>query len=120
MAHASSSLPTRKSGRGGRFNSRSITVLLTANQESSRGSHDLRRHFLQIVFPHETQRYPVTEFRVQAGQPRLDYGGIFSFGQHSDQLKGKSETLFGIPVELASVHPSIDGTHVPDAADVGG
>src|SRR5579862_9248655 len=67
-------------GRGGRFDSRSITVLLTANQESSRGSHDLRRHFLQIVFPHEPQRYPVTEFRVQAGQPRLDYSGIFSFG----------------------------------------
>jgi hypothetical protein len=43
-----------------------MNLLLTANEESSRGSHDLRRHFLQIVFPHEPKRYAVTELRVQA------------------------------------------------------
>ena len=31
----------------------------------------------------------VAEFRVQAGQPGLDYGGIFSFGEHPDQLERK-------------------------------
>jgi hypothetical protein len=49
----------------------------------------------------------------------LDYRGIFPFGKHPDQLKGKPETLFGIPVEFASFHPPIDGAHVPEtrAAD---
>jgi hypothetical protein len=58
--------------------------------------------------------------RVQAGEPGLDYGGIFSFGQHPDQLERKPQTLFGITIELASVHPAIDGAHVPNTADVGG
>jgi len=94
--------------------------LLTADEEGSRGSHDLRRHGLQILFPHEPKWDPVPEFRVQAGEPGLDHSGIFSFGEHPDELEGKPQTLFGITVEFASVHPPIDGAHVPDAADVGG
>ena len=44
-----------------------FNLLLTADEEGSRSSHDLRRHGLQIVFPHEPQRDAVTEFRVQIG-----------------------------------------------------
>jgi hypothetical protein len=44
----------------------------------------------------------------------LDHTGIFSFGEHPDQLESESQTLFGITIKLASVHPAIDGTHVPD------
>ena len=62
---------------------------LTANEENSRSSHDLRRHDLQIVLPHEPKRDAVTEFRVQPGQPGLDHRGVFSFGEHPDQLEGK-------------------------------
>jgi len=98
-----------------RFNS-----LLTADKESSRSSHDLWRHGLEIVFPHEPKWDTVPEFGVQPGQPGLDHGGIFSFGEHPDQLEGKPQTLFGITVKLTSVHPPIDGAHVPDATDVGG
>jgi hypothetical protein len=50
----------------------------------------------------------------------LDSGGIFSFGEHPDQLEGKPQALFGIPVKLASVHPAIDRSDVLDTADVGG
>ncbi|MGB6688257.1 MAG: hypothetical protein WBE76_10480 [Terracidiphilus sp.] len=50
----------------------------------------------------------------------MDYRRIFLFGQHPNQLERKPQTLFGIPVKLTSVHPPIDGTHVPDSADVGG
>jgi hypothetical protein len=46
--------------------------LLTADEESSRSSHDLWRHALQIVFPHEPKWDAVTEFRVQASEPGLD------------------------------------------------
>ena len=98
----------------------SFNSLLTFNEESSRGSHDLRRDGLEIVFPHEPKWDAVAEFRVQPGQPGLDHSGIFSFGEHPDQLEGKPQTLFGITVKLASVHPPIDGAHVPDTADVGG
>jgi hypothetical protein len=49
----------------------------------------------------------------------LDHSGILSFGEHPDQLEGKPQTLFSIAVKLASVHPPIDGAHVPDTADVG-
>jgi hypothetical protein len=38
--------------------------LLTADEESSRSSHNLRRHGLRIVFPHEPKRDAVAEFRV--------------------------------------------------------
>lgn len=38
--------------------------LLTADEEGSRGSHDLRCHCLQITFPHEPKRDAVTEFGV--------------------------------------------------------
>ena len=41
--------------------------LLTADEESSRRPHDLRRHGLQIVFPHEPKWDAVAEFRVQTG-----------------------------------------------------
>jgi hypothetical protein len=92
--------------------------LLTADEEGSRGSHDFRRHGLQIVLSHEPKWDAVAEFRVQAGQPGLDYCRIFSFGEHPDQLEGESQTLFGIAVKLTSVHPPIDGAHVPDTADV--
>jgi hypothetical protein len=98
----------------------SFNSLLTADQESSRGSHDLRRDGLEIVFPHEPNRDPITEFRVQAGQPGLDHSGIFFFGEHPDQLEGKPQTLFGIPVKLAPIHPAIDGAHIPDTANAGG
>jgi len=97
----------------------SLNLLLSANAESSRRSHDLRRHGLQIVFPHEPKWDAVTELRVQAGELGLDHSGTFSFGEHSDQLEGEPQTLFGITVKLASVRPPIDGAHVPDAADVG-
>jgi hypothetical protein len=43
----------------------SFNSLLTADEESSRGSLDLRRH--EIDFPHEPKWNAVTEFRVQAG-----------------------------------------------------
>ena len=42
------------------------------------------------------------------------------FGERADQLEGEPQTLFGITVKLASVHPPIDGAHVPDAAYLGG
>jgi hypothetical protein len=42
----------------------SFNSLLTANKESSRRSHDLRRHGLQIVFPHQPKWDAVTEFRI--------------------------------------------------------
>ena len=45
----------------------SLNWLLTADEKGSRGSHDLRRNGLQIVFPHEPKWNAVTEFRVQAG-----------------------------------------------------
>jgi hypothetical protein len=35
-------------------------------------------------------------------------------------LEGEPQTLFSVTVKLASVHPPIDGAHVPDTADVGG
>src|SRR5579872_1749805 len=98
----------------------SFNSLLTADEESSRSSHDLRRHGLQIVFPHEPKWDAVAEFRVQASQPGLDYGGIFLFGEHPDQLEGEPQTLFGITVKLTSVHPPIDGAHIPDTSDIGG
>jgi hypothetical protein len=97
----------------------SFDLLLTANEESPRGPHDLRRHGLKIVFPHEPKWDVVTEFRVQAGQPGLDHSGIFLFGEHSNQLEGERQTLFAITIELASIHLPIDGAHVPDTADVG-
>ena len=50
----------------------------------------------------------------------MDHTGIFSFGEHPDQLEDEPQTLFGITIKLASVHPAIDGTDVPDSADVGG
>jgi hypothetical protein len=50
----------------------------------------------------------------------LDNGGIFSFGEHPYQLEGEPQALFGITVELTSVHPPIEGAHVPDTADVSG
>jgi hypothetical protein len=50
----------------------------------------------------------------------LDYSRIFSFGEHPDQLEGKPQTLLGITVKLASVHPPIDGAHVPDTTYLGG
>jgi hypothetical protein len=83
--------------------------LLTASEESPRGTHDLRRYGLQIIFPQEPKWDPVTEFRVPARQPGLDHNGIFSFGEHPDQLEGKPQTLFGITVKLASVHPPVHG-----------
>ena len=46
--------------------------------------------------------------------------GSSLFGEHPDQLEGEPQTLFGITVKLASVHPTIDGAHVPDTPDVGG
>jgi hypothetical protein len=92
----------------------SFNSLLTVNEESSRGSHDLRRHGLQIVFPHEPKWNAVTEFKVQARKPGLDHNGIFSFGEHPDQLEGKPQTLFRITVKLASVHPPINSSHVPN------
>jgi len=104
----------------GRFDSRFTNSLLAANEESSCGSHDLRRDGLQIVFPHEPKWDAITEFRVQAGEPGLDHSRIFSFGEHPDHLEGKPQTLLGITIKLASVHPPIDGAHVPDAANVGG
>jgi hypothetical protein len=94
--------------------------LLAADEEGSRGSHDFRRHGLQILFPHEPKWDPVPEFRVQAGEPGLDHSGIFSFGEHPDELEGKPQTLFSIAVKLTSVYPPIDGAHIPDTADVGG
>ena len=93
---------------------------LSADKESSRRPHDLRRHDLQIVFPHQPKRDPVPEFRVQAGEPGLNHSRIFSFGERPDQLEGEPQTLFCITVKLASVHPPIDGAHVPDTADIGG
>jgi hypothetical protein len=108
-----------KAAPKGRFDSRFTNFLLTADEEGSRSAHDLRRHDLEIVFPHEPKRDPVTEFRVQAGQPGLDHSWIFSFGEHPDQLEGKPQSLLGIPVELAPLHPPIDGAHILDSADVG-
>jgi len=93
-------------------------TLLAAYEKSARSPHNIRRHGFEIVFPHEPKRDAVAEFRVQAGQPGLDYSGIFFFGEHSDQLEGEPQTLLGITVKLTSVHPPIDGAHVPDSAHV--
>jgi hypothetical protein len=94
--------------------------LLTASEESPCGTHDVGRYGLQIIFPQEPKRDPVTESRVQTRQPGLDHSRIFSFGEHPDQLEGKPQPLFGIPVKLASVHLPVDGAHVLDANDPGG
>ena len=108
IVHASRSLPTRKSGPEGRFDSRFIRFAprLASNEESACSSHDLRRHGLEIVFPHQAKRDTVAEFRIQAGEPGLDYCGIF-FGQYPDQLEGEPQTLFGITVKLASADDQI-------------
>jgi len=89
-------------------------MIPTPHKKSSRGSHDLRRHGLQAVSPHEPKRDAVSEFRVQTGQPGLDYSRIFLFGEHPVQMEGEPQTLFCVSVEIAPLHPLIDGAHVPD------
>ena len=97
-----------------------LNSLLTANQEGSRSSHDLRRNGLQIVSLMSRSWEAVAEFGVQAGEPGLDHSGIFSFGEHPDQLEGKPQTLFGITYSsLPFIHRST-AQHVPDTPDVGG
>jgi hypothetical protein len=47
----------------------SFNSLLTANEEGSRSSHDLRRHGLEIVFPHQPKWDAVaqSDFGCQKG-----------------------------------------------------
>lgn len=119
IAHAASRL--RREGALGTASIREpFDSLLTAGEESSHRAHDLRCDCLQITFPHEPKWDAVAEFRVQAGQPGLDHGRVFSFGEHPDELEGEPQTLFRITRELASLHPPIDREHIPDTAGVGG
>ena len=103
--------------------------LLAASEETPRGTHDLRRKDLKIPFSEDSLGVltgpepnwdPVAELRVQAHQPGMDHRGIFSLGEHPDQLEGKPQTLFGIALELAPAHPPVDGAHVLDGTDRGG
>jgi hypothetical protein len=97
-----------------------LDSFLTAHEESSRGPLNLRRHSIKIVLSYQPKRDSIAEFRVQASQPGLDRDGILFFGEHSDKLEGEPQTLLGITMKLASIHPPINRADVPGSARIGG